>query len=161
MKLQLAYGKAGLAVKLPDELDLTVVEPKFTPGLPDLVVALHEALRAPVGSPPLRDMINPGDRVGIVFCDPTRPASSHLMIPAVLAELSHVPPENITLFNALGTHRLNTETELWAMLGDTLVDNYRIVQEEVYLRFCVVNPFKIKFPGWGGQPGNHKKEERK
>jgi nickel-dependent lactate racemase len=67
-----------------------------------------------------------------VFNDITRPTPDHLMLPAVLDELPHVPTENITLFNALGTHRPNTDAELRSMLGDALVDNYRIVQNDSF-----------------------------
>jgi nickel-dependent lactate racemase len=54
------------------------------------------------------------------------------MVPAVLDELTHVPRRNITLFNALGTHRPNTEAELRSMLGDDMVDTCRIVQNNAF-----------------------------
>src|SRR5512136_884513 len=108
MHVKLAYGKTGLEVELPDSYNVALVEPRFVPGLPDPQAALRQALRAPIGSAPLRDRVKPGDRVGIVFSDITRPAPGHLMLPAVLEELP-VPREAITLFNALGTHRPNTE----------------------------------------------------
>lgn len=132
MRVTLAYGKTGLEIDLPDQLNVTVVEPKYVPALPDQKAALRQALLDPINSPPLRDLVKAEDRVGIVFCDITRPAPSHLMIPAILEELAHVPRENITLFNALGTHRPNTREELRGMLGAELVDNYRIVQNNAF-----------------------------
>jgi nickel-dependent lactate racemase len=132
MRVTLAYGKTGLEIDLPDQLNVTVVEPKYVPALPDQKAALRQALLDPIGSPPLRDLVKAEDRVGIVFCDITRPAPSHLMIPAILEELAHVPRQNITLFNALGTHRPNTQEELRGMLRDELVDNYRIVQNNAF-----------------------------
>jgi nickel-dependent lactate racemase len=132
MNVNLAYGKTGLKVEFNEAWPVTVIEPKFVPGLPDPRRALRQALQSPIGSQPLRDRVKPTDTVGIVFCDLTRPAPSHLMIPAVLAELRHVPRQNITLFNALGTHRPNTDAELRTMLGDELVDNYRIVQNNAF-----------------------------
>jgi nickel-dependent lactate racemase len=132
MKIKLAYGKTGLEIELPDELDVTVVEPQYVPSLPDPEAALREALKSPIESPPLRELVQPGSKVGIVFNDITRPTPDHLMLPAVLNELPHVPTENITLFNALGTHRPNTDAELRSMLGDALVDNYRIVQNDSF-----------------------------
>ncbi len=132
MKINLAYGKTGLEIELPDELDVTVVEPKFVPGLADPEVALREAFEAPIEAPPLRDVVKANDKVGVIFSDITRPTPNHLMLPAVVKELAHVPSENITLFNALGTHRPNTDEELRGMLGDTLVDGYRIVQNDAF-----------------------------
>jgi nickel-dependent lactate racemase len=132
MRIQLAYGKTGLDIELSDELNVTVVEPKFVPGLPDPETALREALQSPLESPPLGELVQSDEKVGVVFCDITRPAPSHLMVPAVLDALSHVPKENIVLFNALGTHRPNTDEELRGMLGNELVDNYRIVQNDAF-----------------------------
>ncbi len=132
MHIKLAYGKNGLEIELPDEWKVTVVEPKFVPGLPDPRAALQEALRAPLGAPPLREVVKSGDKVGIVFSDITRPTPNQLLIPAILDELAHVPKANITLFNAVGTHRPNTEAELRTMLGDHLVDAYPIVQNNAF-----------------------------
>jgi nickel-dependent lactate racemase len=140
MHIRLAYGKTGLMIELPDDRSVTVVEPQFVPGLPDPRAALRQALRAPLSSPPLRDLAKPTEKVGIVFSDITRPTPHHLMIPAVLEELAHVPKENITLFNALGTHRPNTEAELRRMLGDALVDGYRIVQNNAFEPSTQVHP---------------------
>jgi nickel-dependent lactate racemase len=132
MKIRLAYGKTGLEIELSDELDVTVVEPKFVPGLPDPRAALREALGAPIEAPPLRELVKADDKVGVVFSDITRPTPNHLILPVVLDELAHVPKENITLFNALGTHRPNTDVELRGMLGDALVDGYRILQNNSF-----------------------------
>jgi nickel-dependent lactate racemase len=117
---------------LPDELDVTIVEPEYVPGVPDSRTALREAIQVPIEGPSLRDQVSPNDKVGVIFSDLTRPTPNHLILPAVLDELAHVPGENITLFNALGTHRANTEAELRAMLGDALVDGYRIVQNDAF-----------------------------
>jgi nickel-dependent lactate racemase len=124
MRIHIAYGKTGLDVDLPDAWDVTVIEPKYIPGLPEPRRAVIEALRSPLGAAPLREQVKATDRVGIVFSDITRATPHSLLIPAILDELAHVPPENITLFNALGTHRPNTESELRGMLGDGLFNGY-------------------------------------
>ncbi|MGC8878806.1 MAG: nickel-dependent lactate racemase [Anaerolineae bacterium] len=132
MEIELAYGKTGLTIELPDELDVTVVAPRYVPAVEDERVALLEALADPIDSPPLRDLVKPTDRVGIVFSDITRPTPNHLVVPAVIHALNHVPAHHITLFNALGTHRTNTEEELRSMLGDDIVECYRIVQNNAF-----------------------------
>jgi nickel-dependent lactate racemase len=132
MHIQLAYGKTGLPIELPDDWDVTVLEPRFIPGLPDPNRAITRALRAPISAPALRNFVQPGDRVGIIFSDITRPTPNHLILPAILEELDYIPQQNITLFNACGTHRPNTDVELRGMLGDSLVDTYRIVQNDAF-----------------------------
>jgi len=47
MRLKLAYDKTGLLLELPDDLDITVVEPAFVPGLADPAAALRRLLRPP------------------------------------------------------------------------------------------------------------------
>ena len=126
MKVRLAYGREGLEVELPDERT-TVIEPTFVPGLPDAKGAILTALRNPIGTPPLRRIVEPTQSVAISVCDITRPMPSKTLLPLLLGELRHIPPENITILIATGTHRTNTEEELSEMLGKEVVDKYRVV----------------------------------
>jgi nickel-dependent lactate racemase len=132
MRVKLAYGKTGLPLELDDSLNVTVVEPAFVPALADPETAVRSVLRAPIGSPPLYELVRPGMRAGIVFSDITRPAPNPLMLTAVLEVLNAVPGVEVTLFNALGTHRPNTEAELRAMVGDAIFDERRIVQNDTF-----------------------------
>lgn len=130
MRIELAYGKTGLELVLPDDANVTVVENRFVAPLPNAEDALRAALRNPVNTPPLREMVNPDQTVAIIFSDITRPTPNHLILPAILAELIHVPVGNITLCNALGTHRPNTHAELAKMLGENIVQRYHIEQNQ-------------------------------
>jgi len=134
MKLQLAYGKHGLPLELPDAWNVTVIEPRFVPGLPDPAAALHAALASPIGAPPLQNLVKSTDRVGIVFSDITRATPHGLILPAVLDALAHVPPEQITLFCALGTHRPNSAAELRTMFATSGT----AATAERLLRYCIV-----------------------
>ena len=64
MKTSLAYGKTALDITIPDSASVTVVEPAFVPAAPDQVAAVADALRDPIGSPPLRDRVTPGRHGG-------------------------------------------------------------------------------------------------
>ena len=132
MRIRLAYGVSGLWLDLPDTLDVTVLEPEFVPALPDPEAALRAALAAPLDSPPLRECVRASDRVAIVFSDITRPTPNHLLLPAVLEAIAHVPPEQIVLCNALGTHRANTPEELARLLGPAVNGRYRVVQNDAF-----------------------------
>ncbi len=132
MHITLAYGKTGLPLELDDSLDVTVVEPTYVPALPDPVAAVRRALASPIGSPPLRDLVRPGMRVGVVFSDITRPAPNPLLLSAVLEVLDAAPGLEIVLFNALGTHRPNTEAELRGMVGGAIFERRHIVQNDTF-----------------------------
>ncbi|MDQ3702708.1 MAG: nickel-dependent lactate racemase [Chloroflexota bacterium] len=130
MKVALAYGREGLTVELPDR-NVTVVEPQYVPGLADEGAALRYALRHPIASAPLVDLLLPEDTVAISFCDITRPMPNDRVLPVLLAEIERVVArERIILVNGTGTHRGNTDAELRGMLGDGIVDGYRIVTHD-------------------------------
>jgi len=130
MDVDLAYGRRGLTVSLPDGVD--VIQPRYVQGLPDEAWALHEALRHPMGLPPLADLVGHGDTVCIVHTDITRATPNDRILPVLIDELraGGVAPGDIFLLNGLGTHRRQTEAELRAMLGDAIVDTYRCLQHD-------------------------------
>jgi len=144
MRVKLAYGREGLWVDLPDR-NVTVVEPRFVEGLPDEEAAIIHTLRQPLGSPPLRELVRPEDTVAILFSDITRPTPNDRLLPPLLAELSHVPREQIVLINATGLHRPNTEEELRGMLGHGIVDGYRLVQHDARDQGELVNLGRTRF----------------
>ncbi len=132
MRVKLAYGRDGLTIEAPDTAH--VISPTFMPGLPDEVGAIRAALCNPIGATPLAQMIKPGDKVVVAHTDITRATPNNRLLPILLNELESagVARENITLLNALGTHRAQTEAELRAMLGDAIVNNYRCFQHNAW-----------------------------
>lgn len=134
MHLELSYGRDGLTVEFPDDAPITVIEPRFVEGLPDERAALLAALDAPMGAPPLRDLVRPEDTVAVVFSDLTRPMPNDRALPPLLETLAHAgaPDEQIVLINALGTHRPQTEAELAEMLGAEVCDRYRVIQHDAW-----------------------------
>lgn len=132
MRINLAYGRTGLAVDMPDTTH--IVSARFVPGLPDEAAALREALRRPIDSTPLAAKVKPGDRVVVAHSDITRATPNERILPILLAELEEagVKRQDITLLNALGTHRQQTEAELRQMLGDEVVNHYRCLQHNAY-----------------------------
>src|SRR6187549_3888641 len=126
MKLLLDYGSNGLEVEFP-ETGTTVIEPLFVPPVPDAPAALRLAIQNPIGRPPLRDLIQPNQKVGISVCDITRAQPRQLMVEALLNEMPGIRMEDVTIFIATGTHRRNTDAEIEAMLGRTIAQRCRIV----------------------------------
>jgi lactate racemase len=130
VQVRLAYGTTGLDIDVDPDVT-TVVEPVRRRAVADPEAALRAALRQPVGGPPLRELVRPGQTVAISACDGTRPQPRHLMIPAVLAELDGIIRlEDIVILVATGTHRGNGERELREMFGDQVVDSVRIVNHD-------------------------------
>jgi lactate racemase len=138
VRVNLAYGDSHLEIQLPENRRITVIEPTFVDACPNPEEAIRSALLEPIASPPLREFVRPSDRVGIIFSDGTRPVPNRLILPEILSQLSHVG-NRITLFNALGTHRSNTLSELQSLLGDDILREYPIVQNNAFDRTTQVD----------------------
>jgi len=110
----------------------TVVVSQPTEAVKDEARAVQAALTHPIGSPPLRDLARPNDRVCIVFTDITRSSPDHLLVPAILAELEKagVQDEMITLLCGTGMHRPSTLTEKKAKLGEAVLGRYHVIDNE-------------------------------
>lgn len=130
MKVNLAYGKTGLEIDVPQHA--LIIEPREPQRQEDDHGAVQAALRNPLGTPPLQEMVKPSDTVAIVISDITRPLPSHKLVPWILEELSHVPRQNFVVINGVGSHRANTRGELIAMLGKEVVDSIRIENHDSF-----------------------------
>ncbi len=95
MQVLLDYGRSSVAAELPD--DAVVISPEEVAPLADEHGAFLHAVRGPLGSPPLREMVRPEDTVAIVIADITRPSHSERMVPWLLRELEHVPRSQFSL----------------------------------------------------------------
>jgi len=126
MIAHLQYGKDGLEVAIPSS-NVTTLAPRFIPGLPDEAAAFREAVRAPINSKPLRELIGANDRVAVVIPDITRPLPSDRLLSWLFDELDHVRAENFVIVNGTGSHRVNTPAELAWMVGPEIASCYRIV----------------------------------
>ncbi len=89
------------------------------------------AVRAPLGSPPLRELVRDGDRVVVSVCDGTRAQPRALVLPVLLDEIAAVAPNaTVTVAIATGTHRGNTPAELEAMLGRAVLERVEVVNHD-------------------------------
>jgi nickel-dependent lactate racemase len=125
----LDYGTTGLDVDLPDDR-VVVIEPLAREALADPLGELTRVLRAPLGAPPLRSLVRPGQRVAISVCDITRAQPRRETLRAIFDELGDVPGRDITILIATGTHRANTDVELEQMLGADILSRCRVVNHD-------------------------------
>ncbi|HZE99021.1 MAG TPA: nickel-dependent lactate racemase [Planctomycetota bacterium] len=129
--IHLQYGASGIPLEI-DAPNVTVVEPRFTAGLPDEAASFRDAVRNPIGAKAIRDQVKATDKVAVVIPDITRPLPSERLLPWLFAELSHVPAANFTIINGTGSHRGNTPAELEKMVGAEVVKKYRIVNHTAH-----------------------------
>ena len=139
MDVQLAYGHGTLTLTAPH--DALVIEPGTVPPLPDERASFTAAVRAPIESPALRDAIGSEDRVVIVTSDVTRATPNERLIPWILDELAHVPPEQITVLIGTGSHRATTPQEMVQMFGEDVLRRVRVVDHDAH------DPGQVDFVG--------------
>src|SRR5260370_13683 len=88
MRMDLAFGKTGLTVTLPEGYRYRVLEARSAQPLPDPLAAIESALDSPVATPPLADLARGKSSAAISVCDITRPAPNPHFLPPLLAPLA-------------------------------------------------------------------------
>jgi lactate racemase len=128
-QINLAFGKQGLNVTLPDGPRYTVLEAKTAAALPNVAASLEAALDSPIGRPALRDLAKHKTSAAISVCDITRPAPNHVTLPPILRRLeeSGIRRENISILIATGLHRPASPEEIRTIVGPEIASTYRVL----------------------------------
>jgi len=135
----LPYGKTEICVRIPTRNFLGLIEPKEKPGVPDAKAEVERALKEPIGSKRLSEIVKPEHRVAVVVDDATRPAPSYLMVPPLLDELNvaGVKNENITVIFGCGTHRAVRQDEAVRLLGEEVLSRVKTISHDCKARDLV------------------------
>jgi nickel-dependent lactate racemase len=117
--VELKYGSGQVTFELPEDWEVEEVPFRPYPALPEPERAIRKALQQPIGSPPLRAIVRPGERVCILVNDRTRQARSELFLPLILEELNQagVQDQDVFLVIATGSHRQATLADVRALVG--------------------------------------------
>ena len=128
----LPYGKSEICVRIPTRNFLGSIEPVEKPGVSDTRAEIEKAVREPIDSKTLSDIVNPEHKVAIVVDDATRPAPSNLMVPPLLDELNMagVKEENVTIIFGCGTHRAVTHEEAVRLLGEDVLNRVKVISHD-------------------------------
>jgi nickel-dependent lactate racemase len=125
----LPYGKTDVCVRVPARNLLGTIEPKDQPGAADAKLEVERALKEPISSKRLSEIVKPESKVAIVVDDATRKAPSEAMLLPVLEELNAagVKDENVTVIFGCGTHRAVKPEEAAALLGEEALKRVKTV----------------------------------
>ena len=120
MKLRFGFGTGFQEVEVPDKNLIAELHANDVPVELTGEAEVRRALIAPIGSPRLKDIVRPGEKIAIITSDITRPMPTRLVMPALLDELyaGGVRKEDVTLVFALGSHRKHTEAEQKKLAGE-------------------------------------------
>lgn len=129
---EFSYGKGMQTVDLPEEHIIYDLHGKEVSVEADIAAAALKALRDPIDSKPLADIVRPGDKIAIVVSDETRLCYTDQFLPVIIAELNAngIPDSDIDIVIATGTHREQTPEEDILVLGEEMVKRFRIHQHD-------------------------------
>jgi lactate racemase len=123
-KITLPYGHEQRVIEIPEDNLAWIEGPRHAPPLPDIPAAVRHAIRNPIGSATLGELVaKHGKRTLILIDDSTRSTPQKLVLPILLDELNAagVPDSEISGMIALGTHRWMSEAEIAARVGEAVL----------------------------------------
>ena len=87
MKLRYGFGNGFQEVEVPEKNLIGELHANpVPPGLPE-AEEVARALREPIGTPHLRDIVHPGEKIAVITSDVTRPMPTAKVMPQLLDEL--------------------------------------------------------------------------
>lgn len=128
----LPFGKGEQQISLDETHILYDLHGNHVKAVSDEAAAVRKALRQPIDSLPLADVVAPGDTVAIIVSDITRPVHTAQMLPVIVNELNlaGIPDEQIKVVTAQGTHRAHTPEEDELVCGKEMVRRLTIINHD-------------------------------
>jgi len=128
------YGKRKIDLTIPESNLVFNLKANEFPPPEDEAAEIERAMREPVGSGRLKDIVPEDASVIIMGDDRTRVTRQDKIIPVVLEELhaGGVSDDQIKIVIAYGTHRPMTEQEIEKKYGRELMDQVKIVDHDCH-----------------------------
>lgn len=119
--LEIPWCKGKRHFKIAEQALAWVATPRNYPGVSDEQGEILRAIRTPIGSLSLRELVAnaKGKKTAILVDDATRVTPVQTILPILLDELNvaGVPDQQIKVILALGSHRFMTPAEIRSRLG--------------------------------------------
>ncbi|MBU2702580.1 nickel-dependent lactate racemase [Sporomusaceae bacterium BoRhaA] len=128
VKIVLPYGSDNMEVSVPEKNLIGIYSPQDIASVPDVKQEIMRALRHPIGTPSLAELVHGKEKIVILADDNTRLTPTKQIIPLLLDEMNAagVKDEQITIIIALGTHRFMTQEEIVEKFGKAVAERVTI-----------------------------------
>jgi nickel-dependent lactate racemase len=133
--IEFGFGRGKLTFTLPTEKIIQEIDGRPAEPIVDIPAAVRHALNNAIGTPPLKQVVKPGENVVIVVSDITRAWIRHdRFLPTVLDELNAagIPDSDISIVVALGAHRPHTPEEDILVCGKAVCDRVSVYQHDAF-----------------------------
>jgi len=129
-EVSLPWGEAALGCHIPTASLQGVYAPPPLAACADAAEEARRALANPLDTPPLSELVQPGERVLILVDDHTRATPAAELLPAMLEQLraGGVRDGDILILITHGTHRLSSTLEIKRKVGEEVYRRYRVLQ---------------------------------
>ena len=129
---EFGFGKEKQFVNIPDGVNVRELTANDNIEFNAVDADVVHALENPIGSPRLRDIVKPGEKIAIITSDITRPMPTYKVMPALLDELvaAGVDFKDVTLVFALGSHRKQSPEEQKRLAGDVAYGKINVVDSD-------------------------------
>jgi nickel-dependent lactate racemase len=132
---ELKIGKGTTGFSIPQEqLLYELIGENITPSK-DLASAYGYALDHPIDSPPLKEIVNPGETIAIAVSDITRVwQHNELTLPILIDYLNEagIADKDITIIIAVGAHRQNTAKEMAELCTEAMCKRVRVINHNAW-----------------------------
>ncbi|QZY56210.1 nickel-dependent lactate racemase [Crassaminicella profunda] len=131
--IKMKYGNTSMDINIHDEKFLGIIESKKEIIRQKEEEVILKALKNPIDSKPLREIVKPSQKICIIISDVTRAwQKMSFYLPFIVDELkkSGIEDKDITFLCATGTHRRQTKEEHKLLLGDELSKRFGIIDHD-------------------------------
>ena len=131
--IELGYGQDSIAFEY-NESQYEVLAPNERDERPLSDVDIGSALDAPIGSPALEEIVQPGESVLIVVSDATRATASAQVVNLLVRRLIQcgISASDIAIIFATGIHRAPTDDEKRELLTPFIAQRIRTIDHDAY-----------------------------
>jgi nickel-dependent lactate racemase len=131
----LKIGKGTTAFSIPEAQLLYELVGRNRQAPQNLAEAYRHALAHPIDSPPLGEIVKPGERLAITVSDITRGwQRNDLTLPILIDYLNEagVADRDITVIIAVGAHRQNTDDEFVELCSEAVCHRVRVINNNAW-----------------------------
>lgn len=133
MVIQLKYGTQSIPLEVSDKNLINVLDVPISDTKIDEESIILNALKKPIASAQLSQLVKPGETVCIVVSDITRLwQKMYMWLKFIVAELKKggIKDDDITFLFATGSHNTQTDDESKKVLGNELYNKYKFVSND-------------------------------
>jgi len=132
MIINLGFGKCDVSVDINRMNLLGVLGPNEVHTPLTGVDEVKRAMREPIGTPRLGEIVKPGKKIVIITSDMTRPMPSKVVLPVILDEMvqAGIDLKDVTVVFSLGSHRQHTEEEKVSLVGEEVYSKVSCIDSD-------------------------------